>query len=188
MKNLILSTTAIVMLSSSAAFALTNLDTNTIVAQYSNAQSVDIKRGLFRTTVTVVMDGRQIEVVYNNTTFNEVDRRETILQAAPVTDPAANLFGGGLVGGVYDDNGNLLDADAAQNAYGANNFGDDDDDDDDDDDRGRRSSNRNNNSSYSDHDDNDHNDRYDDGDDDHNDRYDDDDDDHNDRDDDDDDD
>ena len=74
MKKLILSTTALVMLSGSAALALDNLDTDTIVAEFSTAQRIEIKRGLFRTRVEVLIDGQWIEVVYDNATVDEVSR------------------------------------------------------------------------------------------------------------------
>ncbi|MDG2340893.1 MAG: hypothetical protein P8L32_06840, partial [Paracoccaceae bacterium] len=86
MRKLILSTTAIVMLSSSAALALDNLETETIVAEFSTAQRIEISRGLFRTRVEVVIDGKVIEIVYDNATFAEVNRVEEPLSQDDVDE------------------------------------------------------------------------------------------------------
>lgn len=86
MRNTILSTTALVLFTSGSAIALESLETSAIVAEFSTAQKIEISRGLLRTRVEVVIDGKLIELVYDNTTFQEVSREESPLSARDIAD------------------------------------------------------------------------------------------------------
>jgi hypothetical protein len=86
MKNFILSTTAIAMLAGSPALALTDLSTQSIVAEYANAQKIEIKRGLLTTTIEVYIDGVKTEITYNNATLEEVRRESAVLTVEELTE------------------------------------------------------------------------------------------------------
>ena len=84
MKKFILSTTAMVMISSSAAYALADLTTESIVAEFATAQKIEIKRGAFTTKIEVIIDGVKIEYTFNNTTLEEVKREVYTLTAEEI--------------------------------------------------------------------------------------------------------
>ena len=86
MKKFILSTTAMVMISSSAAYALADLTTESIVAEFATAQKIEIKRGAFTTKIEVIIDGVKTEYTFNNTTLEEVKREVYTLTAEEIEE------------------------------------------------------------------------------------------------------
>lgn len=129
MKKLILSTTALVMLTGTSAIALDNLETDTIVSEFATAQRIEIERGLFRTKVEVLIDGTWIEVVYDNATFEELSR-----EVEPLTEEElAKITGGFELEEEFEDHSED-DDDEDDDEDDEDDDEDDDDDDEDDDD------------------------------------------------------
>ena len=125
MKKFILSTTAMVMISSSAAYALADLTTESIVAEFATAQKIEIKRGAFTTKIEVIIDGVKTEYTFNNTTLEEVKREVYTLTAEEIEELKTD-YG---IEVEYDDDDDR-DDDDRDDDRDDNRDGDDDKDDD----------------------------------------------------------
>jgi len=129
MKKFILSTTAMVMISSSAAYALADLTTESIVAEFATAQKIEIKRGAFTTKIEVIIDGVKTEYTFNNTTLEEVKREVYTLTAEEIEELKTD-YG---IEVEYDDDDDRDDDDDDDDRDEEEDDDDDDDDDRDDD-------------------------------------------------------
>ena len=127
MKKFILSTTAMVMISSSAAYALADLTTESIVAEFATAQKIEIKRGAFTTKIEVIIDGVKTEYTFNNTTLEEV-KREVYTLTAEEIEALKTDYG---IEVEYDDDDDRDDDDDDRDDDRDDDFDGDDDKDDD---------------------------------------------------------
>ena len=122
MKKFILSTTAMIMLSSSAAFALTDLETQSIVNEFATAQKIEIKRGLLTTKVEVIIGGVRYEYTYSNTVGSDGQISVLNVNERPVTVEEANELS--------RDYGIEVETDDDENEDHSDDLGEDHDDDD----------------------------------------------------------
>jgi len=83
MKNLLFTTTAIIGLAATSAFAdlhtqpISGLDVDSIKEAFSGATKIEVKRGPTQTKIEVIYsDGRKVEVVYDNTSLSAVKYEE----------------------------------------------------------------------------------------------------------------
>jgi hypothetical protein len=161
MKKFILSTTAMVMISSSAAYALADLTTESIVAEFATAQKIEIKRGAFTTKIEVIIDGVKTEYTFNNTTLEEVKREVYTLTAEEIEELKTD-YG---IEVEYDDDDDRDDDEEDDDRDEEEDDDDDDRDDDDKDDDRRGDRDGNDEDDDRDDDDRDDDDREDDDDD-----------------------
>lgn len=84
MRKLILTTTALIALGTTAAFA--ELTTEQIVDMFPGASKIEIKRGATTTKVEVIIGNEKIEVTFDNATDAELKRETATLSETDLAE------------------------------------------------------------------------------------------------------